>query len=240
MGLIPIAGIANTVLGAYETWAGLKGLRNLEKNKPQGYTISPELNKSYQRAESMTGTGFSGAEKGAFQSRVATDQNTIYGSAVQQAGGNLAQTIAMGLQGQKIQAENTFAADDASLRRENIKYADSLMKDIQSQKNLATEQKLNEYQQKEAAYGGAVKAGLENIGGAFNLTQVLGGGTGLPGIGNRTASSANTGITSTGADPNFGFQLDGLSEDQARTAYESHQDPRVKARLEELYPFLVS
>ena len=62
-----------------------------------------------------------------------------------------------------IGALNQFAANDASLRRNNIRYAGQMAGQLQSQQNLATQAAIQRRIMLEQAYGRAMQAGLNNI-----------------------------------------------------------------------------
>lgn len=164
-------GIASLVLGAVQTGVGLYKLSQ-EGDAPTA-GITPEMKAAYARAEQRAKSGFSPQEKAAYESSLATAGNTAYRRGVDMGGGSMAQALRAGINAQQLGARNQFAATDAQLQRENIRYADSLAQQIQSQKNLQTAQELQQYNQRQQAYGQALQSGLGNIAGSLNATQAL-------------------------------------------------------------------
>lgn len=164
-----LAQAPQAILGAVQAIKGYRSLKNLSKEQYPEYTISPELQQAYQRAEGMAKQGFSAEETAQFQQGVARQQTGAFRQATDLGGGNLARAISAGLGAQNLQAQGQFAAQGAQLKRQNIQYADELARSIQQQKNLATQEKIQRRQMLEQAYGSAAKTGLENI------TSSLGG-----------------------------------------------------------------
>lgn len=169
----PLANIAQLALGGFQAIAGIQGLNKLSKQPYPEYSISPEIQKSYSRAEDMSSRGYSPQEEAAFRQNLAGTSAQRYQKSSDMAGGNLAQAIQGGVNYGNIKGLVNFAADDANLHRRNIQYADSLAKTIQNQRNLITESQQNRRNALEQAYGGGVKTGLENIVNPLNLSQAL-------------------------------------------------------------------
>lgn len=173
--MLPLAllGLPNAILGGYQTYQAMKGLNALNDQPAPNYTVSPELQNSYNRAEGLSGKGFTGTEEASFKNNLASENAASQYAAQQQAGGNLGQNIFAGIQSRNLGALNKYAADDAGLHRENIKYADSIGQSIQQQKNMATNTDIQRRFQKEQAYGGALKAGTENLVGGINYGAAM-------------------------------------------------------------------
>lgn len=152
--------------GAYSAYNANKASNQLDQLDKEGrpkYQVSPELQGSYNRAEQMSGQGFTGAEKGAFRQNVAQDTNTKSQRALDIGGGSLARTISrFGTIG-NLGAENKFAAQDAAQHRSNIHYADSLAKSIQGTKDRETGAGIHDYNLKEQAFGAAKSQDMSNI-----------------------------------------------------------------------------
>lgn len=183
---LPLLNIAQAGLGLYQTYAGLRGLSRL--GEYPDYSVSPELQKSYGRAEGMSTRGYSPEETAAFRQNLAGTSAQRYQRATDMAGGGLSQAIQGGINYGNIRGLVNFAADDASLHRRNIQYADSIARQIQGQKNLITQSQQDRYRQVEGAYGAEFTKGLENIVNPLNLTQAIN-------FGNKNTSSTF---------PNFG------------------------------------
>jgi len=92
----PVLAAANLALGAFQAFKGVEGLKQLEKEEYPEYSISPELRKSYQRAEGRTGFGFDPRQTAAFKQNVAQQQRTGMRQAISRSGGNLAQALSVG------------------------------------------------------------------------------------------------------------------------------------------------
>jgi hypothetical protein len=85
---------------------------------------------------------------------------------------------------QNLDFQNRLAAQDASLRRQNIRYSDSFSQEAQriADRNIAMEDRYR--MATEQAIGGAIQSGLKNMAGFSNLQAYLGSGGagGLKGI----------------------------------------------------------
>ncbi len=199
-------GGANVTMGAIEAYAGYQGLKNLNKNPFPLYSISPELQNSYNRAQGLADQGFTGAETANFEQNVAEQENTGYRQGVQMSGGNLAGAISAGLGAQRLNSFNQFAGQDASLHRQNIHYADTLSSALQSQKNLIQSAAIQRRNQLEGAYGKLMGTGLTNVSEGFTGGSGGGksggatGGFGGGGGGGAGYGNAASGVTPAGSD----------------------------------------
>lgn len=180
--------IAGLVAGGIKATTGLiqasqanKQIKNLAKTPIDEYSISPELQNSYGRAEAMANQGFAPEEKAAFQQGVGRQQAGAFRSAVDMSGGNLSSAVGAALKAQNIGVQSNFAAQGASLRKDNMRYADEMGSRIQAQKNIMTEAKIQRRQSLEAAYGQAKQQGIENFtGGLIDGLSVTGMGAKTP------------------------------------------------------------
>lgn len=163
-----LTALPKALLGAYQTYQSTKALKELSKEEYPEFQISPELQGAYSRAQEMSKRGFSAEEQADFQQRMGRQQAGAFRQATEMGGGNLARAISAGLGAQNIGAVNQFAAQGAQLKRQNIRYADDLARALQTQKNMATQQKIARRQQLEQAYGWALQAGLSNIAGSIS------------------------------------------------------------------------
>lgn len=189
--LLPLVGTAfNVVHGLVQQAQAKKGLNSLVK--PQGYNVTPEQQQSYDRAQKDAMSGYSAQERAAYLSNLASRNNAGYSRALKFGGNGLAGAIQAGVNYGNSKALNDFAANDAQLRRSNIRYADSRGDVISGQRNRNTQLQNQEYNQAAQAYGGAIKAGKENVFNSLNLFSALNpmalGGIG--GGGNRMAGGA--------------------------------------------------
>jgi hypothetical protein len=167
------------VTGVIQASQAGKQLKNLSKTPIDEYSVSPELQNSYSRAEAMANQGFAPEEKAAFQQGVGRQQAGAFQNAVDQSGGNLSSAIGAALKSQNIGVQSDFAAQGSRLKSQHMQYADELAGRIQSQKNLMTEAKRQRRTMLEQAYGSAKKQGIENITGALTgAAQIAGFGGG--------------------------------------------------------------
>lgn len=130
-----------------------RNIKELEGNKPEGYKITPEQQSAYDRAQAMSHSGFTGAQKAAFMGNLAAQNNQQYSRAFAQGGNTLAGAVRAGINYGNSNALNQFAAADSAQQLNNIRYADSLGAGISTQRNRDTSQQLGEYGQKMQNFG---------------------------------------------------------------------------------------
>lgn len=171
-----IVGGVGAVTSGIKAYKAHKALKELQKQQLPNYSISPEMQHAYSRAEGMTNRGFTGAEEAAFKANLGQSSNTSYQQAMDQSGGNMAQAILGGINSGNVNALNQFAAQDAQQRRANIAYADQLAGQLQNQQNMATGQEINYRMAQEQAYGKALQDNLNNAQSAFNYGMTMGVG----------------------------------------------------------------
>ncbi len=176
-----IGAVVGAGLGAYQTYQGQKGLKELAKQQMPQYTISPEQQQYYDVVKNRAQYGFDPNEIAAFKQNVAQQQNTGFQQGVQMAGGNLAQAISNGLGAQKLNSFNQFAAQDSQQKRENIGLWGQSVGAMQGQNNLINEQRIQHRYRQEQAYGGALQAGLSNIASSAQGAAALYGSYGKSG-----------------------------------------------------------
>lgn len=158
-------------LGLLQTGLGLAGLNKI--GQMPNYSISPELQNSYNQAQQMATQGFTPQERIAYQNDVAQQQNAARRAALDTSGGQLAGTIAGTLGSAKLDSANKFAGQDAALLRQNQQYANSVAQQIQEQKNRAAQQQIDQYNRKQQAYGGQLNAGATNVTGFLSTLGQL-------------------------------------------------------------------
>jgi len=166
--MLPLLPLGSAALGILQAGVGLYNLHKLNKQKYPYYSVSPEMENSYNRAESRAGQGFTEEQEADFRQGLSASNNTARINAINQAGGNLAGGINAALGAQKVGALNQFAADDAAQQLSNIHYADSIASQIQAQRNLATQQRANQMDMARQQFGMAAQSGLNNIFGLGN------------------------------------------------------------------------
>ncbi len=211
MGVDPftlVPSVVNTGVGLWELISANKAINKLNNTPFPNYSVSPELQNSYNRAEQMATQGYSPAEKGEFRNNVAQDINTGARKALDQSGGNLARVIAKMGTINTLGAEGKFASSNALLKRQNMKYADVLGQAVQRQKNLQTQADIHHRYLLENAYGGAAKMGINNIGSALNFGALM-----LSGQGGKKANplGAPPAFSTSSLDGSAGTEVSGLS-----------------------------
>jgi len=223
----------NVAHGLVQQQQARKGLNSLVK--PQGYNITPEQQQSYGRAQKDAMSGYSAQERAAYLSNMASRNNAGYSRALKFGGNGLAGAIQAGVNYGNSKALNDFAANDAQLRRSNVRYADSRGDVISGQRNRDTQLKNQEYNQAAQAYGGAIKAGKENVFNAVNLFSALNpmalGSIG-GGAGNRIGGGITTGAEMPDEIPDTGMG-DGADAGYVESqGFNPSQVPSATARTE--------
>lgn len=164
-------GIASAILGGVQLVGGIAAAASLG-DRPS-YTEDPNFSRSASRAETMAGMGYTPQERAAFQGDLASSQATDYQRGMDVSGGNMAQALLGINTSRSAGALNRFAAQDAALRRENIRYADSFSRERQARRDAQTNLDTQYRMAEERAIGGAIQSGLNNIAGMANLNQAM-------------------------------------------------------------------
>lgn len=147
----------------YKDSQAKKALNKLNETPISEISVSPELQNSYGRAESMSKYGFSPEETAAFNQNLARSQSTQFQNAKDIGGGQLSGAINSLDNANNIGAINNFAAKGTGLQLEKIQHADELAGQIQNIKDRKVEDARNRRTMLEQQYGGAIKQQQENI-----------------------------------------------------------------------------
>ena len=180
------AAIPGLALGVDQIVQSNRALGDLAKIPLPKYEVTPEqiaarerAKKSFGRAEGLALSGFTPQEKAAYDQKVAKANATTLYNVRNQAGGQMSGTLNAALGSQSLNALLDFASQDAVLNRENIKYADSTGRyldstgqAITSQKNLGTQLEAQRRLLQEQAVGLAKSQGRTNTTNA--LAQISG------------------------------------------------------------------
>jgi hypothetical protein len=166
----PVA-VGSLALGAMQTIKASRELKKLKNEMPSGFQVTPEQMRSYQRAESMAQNGFTSGEKASFFQNLAQKANQAFSRTMNSGGGSMAAAVRAGLNYGNTNAINQFAMNDASLNRNNIRYADQMGADITAQRNRETARQWARYQATEQALGTAKRQGWENMANSVNATS---------------------------------------------------------------------
>lgn len=172
--MIPLA-LGSLVLGGVQAAQGLYGLNQVSKMPMPKFGIAPEAQAAYDTAKQQAQYGYAPEQKAAFQQDISRASNTRFQRGVDMAGGNLAGAINAGINSSNLGALNQFASQDAQLQQQKQRYVGQLAGGFQSAQDRQTNLELQRRNAIEQAYGGALKAGLNNAIGSLNLTQALGG-----------------------------------------------------------------
>ena len=166
--IIPIAisaGItaAQMISSAIQKRKARQALENLQQQPLPGFSVAPEIQQQYTQAMAGAKYGYSPEETAAFNEQLARQQGTLFQSAVDLSGGNLAGAIGRGIKSQNIGALNTFASQGAQLQQQKFRYAGNIAQQLQQQQNMADQAKIQRRLLLEQMYGGAMKQQQENI-----------------------------------------------------------------------------
>lgn len=178
-------------LGILQTVPSLINLIRLSREERPNYQIAPEQQQAYNLAQRRSQFGFMPQQIGAFNQNIAQAQATDFYNARNMAGGGLAQAIAGGLMGRRLNALNQFAAQDAAQQERNIGALYGQAGQMQRQRNLATQQDIAYRMAQEQAAGQGLRSGLTNIASGINANQALG-------LGNKSMMSSDGNATYAG------------------------------------------
>jgi hypothetical protein len=195
-------------IGALQAFGAGRELSKLQKEPQDFLEETPEMRASRMRAEALAKKGFTSEEAAAFMNNASSLANQRFRTATTTAGGNLAGSINAGINYGNIRGFLDFASADASMRRSNIRYADSFSGTLQRMADANVQRKQYIRDRSEQALGTAVQAGINNIAAGGMMMAMSGGGGG----GNRTTTptTTQTGQPTFAAPQNTGFQNDGF------------------------------
>ena len=178
-------------IGAFQSTRAARGLKALRNQAMPQFGITPEQTRSYNRAEALANTGFTGAERAGIGQNIAGASNLAYRRAMDIGGGSGARAIQGALNASNLNAYNQMGMNDALLRRKNMQYADMVGRGITDQRNRETQRAFGYRMDLERNLGAAKRQGIENIANAFgglgavaaygglgNMRGMLGGNAG--------------------------------------------------------------
>ena len=144
---------------------GYKQMKELNKIKRPELSVSPELQKSYNRAESMAQYGLSPQERASMEADAQRNQATQLRTGYARTGGSMAGALGV-ISGSSL---NDFTLGlgkmDQQMRRQNIQYADRLMGQIDSVRMMQQKLAIERDQDRRNAASELFRTG------AFNLAQ---------------------------------------------------------------------
>jgi hypothetical protein len=166
-------GAANLIAGGIESIWASNTLKQLDKTPFPQYSISPELQSAYSEAMGMKDQGLTGGEKASFQADVNRGAATNYQNAIKQSGGSGANAIMGAVNAEQLTAYDKIAATDAEVRRQNLTAYYQMSGEMQKQRNLISQQQIEQRMALEEQYGKTLQTGNSNIlNGASSLAML--------------------------------------------------------------------
>lgn len=200
--MLPLLAIAQMGLGMAQAKIASDKLKDLTSHAAPEFTEEAATMEARHRAERNSMYGFSPQEKAAWNQNQGMLGNKRYRMATSMAGGSLAGAIGAGVNYGSYAAANDFAMKDAAVQRQNINYADSFTKNLQSIQDRNTQNKYTYRMNAERALGEAIKAGTNNMGSGLAKAENGGGSGGMGGLDSMTQGiggmgKMNNGLSST-------------------------------------------
>ena len=198
-----LSGAGTGAVGLLQTIPSLINTIKLNRIPRPEYETLEGVNNAANRAEQRAQFGFSPNQTAAFKSNLANTLQTDYRNARDMSGGGLAQAITSRNMGQRLNALNRFAADDATAQQRNIQYSDSMQKYLQGEDNRQTAQQINYRMRDEGQTGATLGSGLNNMGSYVNQNAAL-GNFGSGGFGGMSGGGQSGSYFPNGTDPSLG------------------------------------
>jgi hypothetical protein len=169
--LNPTLAAATGVLGGIQTIGGLIGLAATKE--PDKYSLTARNKAAILDSENQAKFGLSPQQMSTATQGAREQLNTdIYNA--RNIGGNSASRAIFGFnRGMNLRRMNDLSIADFNAMDSKRRYRDSMYQMEQGIQDRNTAMDWNVYNQKQQAYGGAMKAGTENLAGYFNLAQAL-------------------------------------------------------------------
>jgi hypothetical protein len=164
-------GIGSVALGGLQTLGGLYGL--LTTKEPDKYSLTANTQQAIGESKSAAQYGLSPAQLGAYNTNVRQSANTDIYNARNMAGSSLSRAVFGVRRGQTLGALNNLAMSDFDAQQRKVQYRNQMYGIEQGMKDRNTQLDWNQYGQKMQAYGGAMRSGLNNMAGFFNLGEAL-------------------------------------------------------------------
>lgn len=169
-GLNPYIAAGTLGLGALQTIGGYIGLAT--SKEPKGYELTPKLKSAIGEAETAARFGLGAPQLALARQQGREAINTQMYNA-RNLSPNMASILGRMNVGTSLSAANQLAAQDFAAQEQKTRYRNQMYAQEQeiADRNVALAQQ--RYQQKQAAYGGAMQSGLTNLGSYFNLAAAL-------------------------------------------------------------------
>jgi hypothetical protein len=162
-----------TVLGAIQVAGGVMANRQLQKEAYPSFKPITQLQQAKIRSGQLAQMGYTPEQTAVFKQDLARIGNEDYRNAISLSGGSLSRALNARRNTMRFGALNQFAQGDAAQRLSNIRYDDSITGQLQNLANMETQNRLQRRISLEQAYGGAIKAGTENIVDSYDSGQAL-------------------------------------------------------------------
>jgi hypothetical protein len=163
-----------TVLGGIQVVGGVMGLKQLQKEAYPSFKPITQLQQAKIRSGQFAQMGYTPEQTAVFRQDLARIGNEDYRNALSlSGGGSLSRALNARRNTMRFSALNQFAQGDAAQRLSNIRYDDSITGQLQNLANMETQNRLQRRISLEQAYGGAIKAGTENIVNSYDSGQAL-------------------------------------------------------------------
>jgi hypothetical protein len=198
-----LSGAGTGAVGLLQTIPSLINTIKLNRIPRPEYETLEGVTNAANRAEQRAQFGFSPNQTAAFKSNLANTLQADYRNARDMSGGGLAQAITSRNMGQRLNALNRFAADDATAQQRNIQYSDSMQKYLQGEDNRQTAQQINYRMRDEGQTGATLGSGLNNIGSYVNQNAAL-GNFGSGGFAGAIGGGQSGSYFPNGTDPSLG------------------------------------
>jgi len=165
--------IGELLMGVPQMVMGYKQMKELSKIKRPELSVSPELQKSYNRAESMAQYGLSPQERASMEADAQRNQATQLRTGYARTGGSMAGALGV-ISGSSL---NDFTLGlgkmDQQMRRQNIQYADRLMGQIDSVRMMQQKLAIERDQDRRNAASNLFNMGGQNIAQGFSDAEGL-------------------------------------------------------------------
>lgn len=169
--LNPALATATGVLGGIQTIGGLIGLATTKE--PEKYSLTSRNKAAISDAENQAKFGLSPQQISTATQGAREQLNTDIFNA-RNIAGNSASRAVFGLnRGMNLRSMNNLAVADFNAMDAKRRYRDSTYQMEQNIQDRNTGLDWNLYNQKQQAYGGAMRTGTQNLAGYFNLAQAL-------------------------------------------------------------------
>lgn len=158
-----IGGVEQSLIGAYGFIRAEQQRKKYEKMGVPQYSEDPSMTASRLRAEQNAQQGFTPVQKSVFFNNLIKMSQQRLRQGQELSGGSLGQALNAGNTANNLGALNNFAGQDAQLQQENIKYADQFSRNLQTIRNMNTQNEYGRYVQLGQAITKAREDSLKNI-----------------------------------------------------------------------------